>query len=70
MYQFIILFYLVEMSIRSKIIMCLKEEVIIECPSCHVCSIKLSAEEHAAVTAGQQMIEVCQVCGKEVTVNV
>ena len=45
-------------------------ELIFECPYCMVCSIKLSVEEHAAVKAGQQMIEVCQVCGKEVIIGV
>lgn len=44
-------------------------EKIIECPHCHVCSIKLSTEEYTAVETGQQMIEVCQVCGREVILN-
>ena len=43
-----------------------EQEVILACPHCQVCSIKLTAEELAAVRAGQQMIDVCQVCGKEV----
>jgi hypothetical protein len=29
----------------------------------------MTAEEYMAVQAGQQMIEVCQVCGKEVVFN-
>ena len=45
------------------------DDTIVECPHCLVCSIKLSAEELAAVEAGQQMVEVCQVCGKEVIFN-
>jgi predicted nucleic acid-binding Zn-ribbon protein len=44
----------------------IENDRIISCPHCKVCSIKLSAEEYALVEAGQQMIEVCQVCGKEV----
>jgi hypothetical protein len=44
-------------------------DIIMACPHCKVCSIVLSAEEHALVEAGQQMIEVCQVCGKEVYLN-
>ena len=44
-------------------------DVILECPNCRVCSILLSAEEYALVEAGQHMIEVCQVCGKEVIFN-
>jgi hypothetical protein len=43
--------------------------VFIECPHCRVCSIKLSMEEHMAVELGQRMVEVCQVCGKEVYIN-
>ena len=43
-----------------------KNEIIISCPHCKVCSIKLSADEYAQVKAGQQMLEACQVCGKEV----
>ncbi len=46
-----------------------KEDVILECPYCMVCSIKVSAEEWEAVQAGQQMIEVCSICGKEVKVH-
>lgn len=46
-----------------------KNDVLISCPHCKVCSIKLSAEEYALVEAGQLMVEVCQVCGKEVFVN-
>ena len=48
----------------------LDNEVIIACPHCMVCSIKLSAEEYSEVKAGQCMTEVCQVCGKEVAINV
>ena len=44
-------------------------DVILACPHCFVCSIKLSAEEYAVVKAGQQMIEVCPVCCKEVRVH-
>ena len=44
-------------------------DTILACPHCLVCSILLSAEELAAVKAGQQMIEICQVCGKEVNIN-
>jgi predicted nucleic acid-binding Zn-ribbon protein len=44
-------------------------DVILECPHCLVCSIKLSAEEFVQVEAGQHMIEVCPVCGKEVYLN-
>jgi hypothetical protein len=43
-----------------------RDDIILECPHCLVCSIKLSADEYAQVKAGQQMLEVCQVCGKEV----
>ena len=42
------------------------DDVIIECPHCLVCSIKLTAEEYKLVKSGQQMVEVCPVCGKEV----
>lgn len=45
------------------------DDIILACPHCKVCSIKLSAEEFAAVEAGQQMVEVCRVCGKEVYLN-
>ena len=45
------------------------DDVLMECPHCLVCSIKLSAEEYALLKDGQQMIEVCQVCDKEVTLN-
>ena len=44
-------------------------DTIIACPHCKVCSIKLSADEYTVVAAGQQMIEVCLVCGKEVYIN-
>ena len=47
-----------------------EQEVIIACPHCQVCSIKLTADEYTQVKAGQQLIEVCQVCGKEVLINV
>ena len=46
------------------------DDVFVACPYCLVNSIKLSAEEYAAVKAGQHMIEVCQVCGKDVIINV
>lgn len=46
-----------------------QETFIISCPHCLVCSILLAAEEYAKVQAGQQMMEVCQVCGKEVIIN-
>lgn len=44
-------------------------DIIISCPHCKVCSIVLSTEEFALVEAGQQMTEVCQVCGKEVSLS-
>lgn len=44
-------------------------DIIITCPHCRICSMSLSAEEYASVEAGQQMIEVCQVCGKEVCIH-
>ena len=44
------------------------EDLFVECPYCRVLSIKLSAEEHELVKSGQQMLEVCQVCGQEVAV--
>ena len=46
-----------------------KTDVLISCPHCKVCSIKLSADEYTLVEAGQLMVEVCQVCGKEVFIN-
>ena len=42
---------------------------IIACPHCMVCSIRLSEAEYAAVEAGQQMLNVCSVCDKEVVLN-
>lgn len=39
------------------------------CQHCRVHSIKLSTKEYAEVRAGQQMIEACPVCGKEVIIN-
>ena len=45
------------------------EDLIIPCTHCKVCSLKLSADEIKIIEDGQQMIEVCQVCGKEVTIN-
>ena len=45
------------------------DDVLIECPYCLVCSIKLSTDEYALLKSGQQMVEVCQVCGKEVRVH-
>lgn len=47
-----------------------EQEVILACPHCKVCSIKLTKEEYDLVKSGQQMIEVCPVCGKEVIINV
>ena len=47
----------------------MENDIFIECPYCRVSSIKLSAEEYALVEAGQQMVEVCQVCGREVKVH-
>ena len=44
-------------------------EVILACPHCLVCSILMTAEEYTLVETGQQMVEVCQVCGKEVVFN-
>lgn len=46
-----------------------QDDVIIMCPYCKVCSIKLTADEYAEVKNGQQMVEVCQVCGKEVSID-
>ena len=43
--------------------------IIISCPHCLACSITLSAKEYLMVERGQQMVEVCQVCGKEVVFN-
>ena len=48
----------------------LDTEIIIACPHCKVCSIKLTREEYDLVKSGQQMVEVCQVCGKEIIINV
>ena len=45
------------------------DDIFIECPYCRVCSIKLSTEEYVRVKEGQCMIEVCQVCGKEVHID-
>ena len=45
------------------------EDIIISCPHCKVCSLKLSTEEFKLIEDGQQMVEVCQVCGKEVVFN-
>lgn len=45
------------------------EDVFIACPHCMVCSLKLSAEEYAIVKAGQQMVEVCSVCGKTINIQ-
>ncbi len=44
-------------------------DVFVGCPHCLVHSLKLSKEECADIKAGQQMIEVCQVCGKEFMIN-
>lgn len=46
-----------------------KEERYVECPHCLVYSVKLTAEESALVDKGQQMMIVCQVCGKEILLN-
>lgn len=43
--------------------------VFIECPYCRVCSIRISDDDYKQVKAGQQMVEVCQVCGKEVYID-
>lgn len=45
------------------------EGIFIECPHCLVCSTKLSMEEFALVDSGQYMVEVCQVCGREIILN-
>ena len=44
-------------------------DVYMECSHCRVYSIKLSTEEYALIVNGQQMIEVCPVCGREVVFN-
>lgn len=41
----------------------------IMCPNCKVCSEALSQEEFEAVKAGQQMLVICKVCGKENVLN-
>ncbi len=46
-----------------------QEDVILSCPHCLVCSIKLTNDEYTLLESGQQMVEVCQVCGKEVVFN-
>ena len=46
-----------------------EDDVLFECPYCLTYSFKLSATEYTAMKAGQQMIEVCQVCGKESIIN-
>ena len=46
-----------------------QEEIFLACPHCMVCSIKLTKDEYDLIESGQQMIEVCQVCGKEVVFN-
>lgn len=45
------------------------DDIILACPHCRVCSIKLSADEYALLKTGQQMVEVCQVCGQEVALH-
>jgi uncharacterized protein YbaR (Trm112 family) len=45
------------------------EDVIIACPHCKVCSLKLSADEAAAVETGQLMFDVCSVCDNVVILN-
>jgi hypothetical protein len=47
----------------------LDQDIILECPNCKVCSIKLSAEEFASVETGQQMLNICPVCNNEVLLN-
>ena len=47
----------------------INHDIFIECPHCQVCSTKLSAEEYALVEEGQQMMEVCQVCGSDIVIN-
>ena len=46
-----------------------QDDIILACPHCLVCSILVKADEYALIEAGQQMVEVCQVCGKEVVFN-
>lgn len=41
----------------------------IECPYCKVCTIALTNDEAEEIKSGQLMIEVCQVCGKEVRID-
>lgn len=45
------------------------DDIILACPHCLVCSIKVTADEYTLLKTGQQMIEVCQVCGKEVNLG-
>ena len=54
---------------NSKKIEFIPDGTIVECPHCHVRSMSLTAEEMSAVHTGQQMVDVCQVCGKEVFFN-
>ena len=57
------------MSTKKAVQKAANEATFFECPHCKVCSICVSAEEYAKIEAGQQMIEVCPVCGEEVTIN-
>lgn len=45
-----------------------EEGIFVECPHCLVYSIKLTKEEYTVIMTGQQMTEVCQVCGQEVII--
>jgi ssDNA-binding Zn-finger/Zn-ribbon topoisomerase 1 len=45
------------------------EGTIIPCPNCRTCSMVLTDSELDAVKSGQHMIDICQVCGKEVMVH-
>ena len=44
-------------------------EYTVMCQNCKVCSEALSKDEFEAVNAGQQMLVVCKVCGKETILN-
>jgi hypothetical protein len=46
-----------------------QEGIFVGCPHCLVYSIKLSKDEYAVIKSGQQMTEVCQVCGQVVTID-
>lgn len=47
----------------------LEDGIFVECQHCLVNSIKLSTEDLYAIHSGQQMIEVCQVCGEDVIIG-